>query len=120
MITAQWVKSNGGLYRYYRCTRKQESCKESYIQEQELKRKIIEKAQTIALPTVWANEMFEYFDKEEKKEAQTADAFVQEINKKLVVLQDKLEKLLEGYLDNLINEETYKRKKKDWSNKKSP
>ena len=31
----------------------------------------------------------------------------------MVFIQDKLDKLLEGYLDNLIDEETYKRKKEE-------
>ena len=35
-ITAQFAKGNGGLYRYYRCTRKFGPCKEPYIQEKEL------------------------------------------------------------------------------------
>ena len=111
MFTAQYAKGNGGLYRYYRCTRKQGHCAAKYIQEQELARQLYEKSQTIALPVDWAKEILEYLDSEEKKQAQSVDAFVQEINQKIVIVQNKLDKLLEGYLDNLIDEETYKRKK---------
>ena len=111
MFTAQYAKGNGGLYRYYRCTRKQGHCAAKYIQEQELARQLYEKLQTIALPTDWAKEMLEYLDKNEKLEVQSVDAFVQEINQKIIIVQDKLDKLLECYLDNLIDEETYKRKK---------
>ena len=111
MFTAQYAKGNGGIYRYYRCTRKQGHCAAKYIQEQELARQLYEKSQTIALLTDWAKEMLEYLESEEKKQAQSVDAFVQEINQKIILVQDKLDKLLEGYLDNLIDEETYKRKK---------
>jgi len=31
MMSAQWAKGNGGLYRYYRCTRKKGKCHEPYI-----------------------------------------------------------------------------------------
>ena len=55
--------------------------------------------------------MLEYLDQEKKKEAQSVSAFVQEINTKIALLQIKLDKLLEIYLDNLIDEETYKRKR---------
>src|SRR3989344_2087845 len=113
MFTAQFAKGNGGLYRYYRCTRKQGYCAAKYLQENELVRQLYEKSQTIALPTDWTKEMLEYLDNEEKKQAQSVDAFVQEVNQKMVVVQDKLDKLLEGYLDNLIDEETYKRKKEE-------
>ncbi len=113
MFTAQYAKGNGGLYRYYRCTRKHGACAEKYIQEQELARQLFEKTQTIALPTDWAKEMLECLDNEEKEQAQSVNAFVQEINQKIIVIQDKLDKLLEGYLDNLIDEEAYKRKKEE-------
>jgi len=113
MFTAQFARGNGGLYRYYRCTRKQGHCAAKYIQEQELARQLFKKSQTIALPTDWAKEMLSYLDNEKKKQAQSVDAFVQEVNQKMIVVQDKLDKLLEGYLDNLIDEETYKRKKEE-------
>ena len=40
-------------------------------------------------------------------------AFVQKINQNLSEIQNKLDKLLEGYLDGLIDEEDYKRKKEE-------
>ena len=111
MFTAQFAKGNGGLYRYYRCTRKHGACAEKYIQESELQKQVIEKSQTIALPADWAKEMLEKLEREEKSQAQSADAFAEATRKKIFALQEKLDKLLEGYLDNLIDEDTYKRKK---------
>ncbi len=35
MMTAQWAKGNGGLYRYYRCSRKGVPCTEPYVQEEQ-------------------------------------------------------------------------------------
>ena len=112
-ITAQWAKGNGGLYRYYRCTRKLGPCQEKYIQEKELVKQICQKLKEIALPINWSKEMLEYLDKEEKKEIQSSENFAQKINQKLAEIQSKLDKLLEGYLDGLIDEEDYKQKKEE-------
>ena len=71
----------------------------------------IEKSQTIALPADWSKGMLEKLEREEKQQAQSADAFAEANRKKIFALQEKLNKLLEGYLDNLIDEDTYKRKK---------
>jgi site-specific DNA recombinase len=46
MITAQWAKGRlGGMYRYYRCTRKNGPCKEPYLQEKLLVERCLEKLQ---------------------------------------------------------------------------
>ena len=112
-ITAQWAKGNGGLYRYYRCTRKFGLCKEKYIQEKELTKQICQKLKEIILPADWVKEMLECLENEEKKEIQTGENFTKKINQKLAEIQNKLDKLLEGYLDDLIDEEDYKRKKEE-------
>src|SRR3990167_9503535 len=119
MISAQFTKGNGGLYRYYRCTRKHGECTESYIQEKELQKQIVARAQTIALPSQWTNEMLIHLKSEEEKESKSVDVLTQDINQKLLLVQDKLDKLLEGYLDNLIDEESYKKKKENLVSEKN-
>ena len=57
--------------------------------------------------------MLEKLEREEKQQAQSADAFAEANREKIFALQEKLDKLLEGYLDNLIDEDTYKRKKEN-------
>ena len=69
MFTAQFAKGNGGLYRYYRCTKKHGACAEKYIQESDLARQAKEKVQTIALPEVWTTEMLTHLKSEEEKES---------------------------------------------------
>lgn len=112
-ITAQWTKGNGGLYRYYRCTRKFGPCQEKYIQEKELINQICQKLREIALPENWQKEMLDYLEEEERKENQAGENFTKKINQKLTEVQNKLDKLLEGYLDGLIEEEDYKGKKEE-------
>ncbi|MCB9812337.1 recombinase zinc beta ribbon domain-containing protein [Candidatus Nomurabacteria bacterium] len=36
MFTAQHAKGNGGIYRYYRCTKKHGACSQGYVQEKTL------------------------------------------------------------------------------------
>ena len=112
-ITAQFAKGNGGLYRYYRCTRKFGPCQEKYIQEKELVNQIYQRLKEIVLPENWAKEMLDYLNKEEGKEIQISENFVQKIDQKLAEIQNKLDRLLEGYLDGLIDEEDYKKKKEE-------
>jgi len=118
MITAQWTHGNGGTYRYYRCTRKHGACSEKYLQENDLKRKIIEKSQAIALPTDWTRELHTMLDIEEKKETKLATVSAEAISKKIFLIDEKLDKLVSGYLDNLIDEDTYRKKKEQFVEQK--
>src|SRR3989338_1149449 len=118
MITAQWTHGNGGTYRYYRCTRKHGACSEKYVQENDLKRKIIKKSQAIALPCDWAHELYAMLETEEKKGAQSATTSAEAISKKIFLIDEKLDKLVSGYLDNLIDEDTYRKKKEEFVEQK--
>ena len=57
--------------------------------------------------------MLTHLKSEEEKESKSVDVLAQDINQKILRVQEKLDKLLEGYLDNLIDEESYKRKKEN-------
>ncbi len=48
-ITAQYAKGNGGIYRYYRCTKKLGKCYQPYIRKDSLKDELINKLQKVAL-----------------------------------------------------------------------
>jgi len=76
------VGGSSGLYRYYRCTRKHGACAEKYIQESELQKQIIEKAQTIALPADWSKGMLEKLEREEKNQSQSIRRFRRSEQKK--------------------------------------
>ena len=113
MISAQWTHGNGGTYRYYRCSKKMGACTEKYIQEDELKRKIIDLVQTITVPSEWVSFLTDKLKEETKNETTSLVVLKEAIDKKLTLAQIKLDKLLEGYLDNLIDPETYSRKKEE-------
>ena len=112
MITAQWVRGHGGLYRYYRCTRKSgTACKEPYIQEKSLKEECLEALRPLALSTQEAASVRVAITLESEKEAQSCEKDILTLEKRLEPLQAKLTRLTRGYLDEIIDEETYKESK---------
>ena len=62
-------------------------------------------------PPIGQKECWKNWSAKKKINPNQLDAFAEANRKKIFALQEKLDKLLEGYLDNLIDEETYKRKK---------
>ena len=85
-FTAQFARGHGGLYRYYRCTRKHGLCSERYVQERELKEGIAKKAQAVAVPSEWIPEMLSWIDEEARKETQEALSLASLIDEKLAAL----------------------------------
>jgi site-specific DNA recombinase len=111
MITAQWAKGHGGLYRYYRCTRKSGSCSEPYIQEDQVRRQCLEALHPLALTSDQAAAVHTLIDEEASKDSQTLVTQAKTLEDKLLPIQQKLDRLTHAYLDQLIDEETYRRTK---------
>ena len=117
-ITAEVQKG----HTYYRCTRKSKviHCTQPYIREEELDRQLSQLLQTVSLPADWAAKLNEMLEKDSKQAAQSCAAFVQESRTKVQNLSSKLQRLLDSYLDQDIEQETYRNKKAElMSNKKS-
>ena len=68
----------------------------------------------------WAEELRAMLEKETVESAQSATAFVQQSQERIGAIQTKLQRLLDGYLDQDIERETYRKEKaKLMSEKKS-
>ncbi len=109
-------------YVYYRCTRKHKSivCKEPPITESDLAAQLSNILQGYALPSAWATTLNKMLDEDEKKANQTSGVFVASAQTKVVSLQGKLQRLLDGYLDQDIDQQTYRTKQGElMSDKKS-
>jgi len=113
MITAQWGKGNGGLYRYCRCTRKNGACSERYLQEQSLATQALTILKPLAISGEQASEIRAAIDRKAAEENQSLETSVKALEAKLSPLQDKLNPLTHGYLDQLIDEETYRQAKEE-------
>lgn len=113
MITAQFAKGNGGIYRYYRCTKKFGSCSQPYVGESELAEQLKSLLQTVALRDDWTEKMLEKVAEWEKEKFQSSRTFVQNLETELRTTQQKLDKLVSVYLDGDIEKEIYLEKKEE-------
>lgn len=97
-------------YIYYRCTRKHKSivCKEPPITEPELAEQLSDILQGYALPESWATTLSKMLDEDEHKAEQSASVSVANARNRLANLQSKLQRLLDGYLDQDIDQQTYR------------
>ena len=100
-------------YTYYHCTHKSKKvkCSEPPITEEELAHQLSSLIKQHNLPTDWADYMKTRLEADKKDSAQSVSAFVQETQGKIEVINAKLQRLLDGYLDQAIDQEAYKTEK---------
>ena len=108
MITAQWAK---GKYRYYRCTKKFGKCSQGYLREDLLVAQLKERLKKVALCEDWAEKMLAKVDEWEKEQAQSSQSFAQNLEERIKETEQKLDRLVNAFLDGTIEKETYLAKK---------
>ena len=113
MITAQWAKGHGGLYRYYRCTKKNGKCGQGYLQEEKLVFQLREQLQSIKLPDDWFDYMTRKTDEWKKETKVSSVSLLGQIRDDREETQEKLDKLVTLFLDGDIPKEQYLKKKND-------
>jgi site-specific DNA recombinase len=111
MFTAQHTKGNGGIYRYYRCTKKHGACSQGYMQEKDLVAQIKERLQTISLCDEYADWMLSKIDEWEQTETNSSQSDVHNLSEKIKADEERMEKLVSAYLDGDIPKEIYLKKK---------
>ena len=127
MITGEYrvkTQKNGTqhFYTYYHCTKKRKNfkCPEPCIRQEELDKRISSLLQKVSLRPDWAEKLLEMLKKDKTKSAQSVSAFVQESGEKVKTINIKLQRLLDGYLEQDIEREIYREQKaKLLSEKKS-
>ncbi len=109
-------------YVYYRCTRKHKTirCTEPAITEPELATQLTDILHSYAMPKSWAEQLETMLAADEKKAEQSSGVFVANAQTRLASLQSKLQRLLDGYLDQDIEQTVYRAKQAElMSEKKS-
>ncbi len=95
-------------------------CPEPYIRQEVLDEQLSAMLQKFSLKPDWAAELRKMLEKDKAKAAQSSTAFVQEAQEKIRAIQTKLQRLLDGYLEQVIEQEVYRNEKaKLLSEKKS-
>ena len=114
MITGEYKvkkQKNGNIhnYIYYHCTKKRKDmkCPEPCIRQEELNRQLSSEIQKVSLPKDWAEELLKMAEKDFNNSAPSLTASVKESETKLSVISQKLERLLTGYLDQVIDQPDY-------------
>ena len=110
-ITAQYAKGNGGIYTYYRCTKKRGACQEKYLGENQLVEQIKNFLQKVSLSSQDTKKILAAFDMEEKQAKEQAKDEVINLKNQLSQVETKLQKLLDAYLDDALTQKEYAAKK---------
>ena len=100
-------------YTYYRCTKKSKhiKCSQKFIREEVLAGQLNELIKKHSLPGQWGKEFYQRIDGEEKTITQSLNESGQALKLELKVIQNKLECLLDSYLDKVIDRDDYLDKK---------
>src|SRR3989338_4590231 len=98
---------------YYRCTKKSKlkTCTQDYVREEALNEQVSDLIQKVSLPQDWADQMLTKLKLEVKESSQSCLEFVQKKKEELDKINVKLQLLLDSYLDQIIDRNTYLNKK---------
>ncbi len=95
---------------YYRCTKKLKSCSQKYMPEHKLEEQLRETIEKVALPQEWASDWYKWMERDEINEQRLSEENIQRLKINIDLLNKKLNILLDSYLDQIIDSETYKNK----------
>jgi hypothetical protein len=110
-ITAQDGKGNGGIYRYYRCSKKKDKCSQGYLQEHQVAEQLQSELKKIILPESWYKAVLKQIETLAKEEKIGQQALIQNIGNAIVEVKRNLDKLVNGFLEGTIEKDTYLEKK---------
>jgi hypothetical protein len=120
-FTAQYAKGkSGGIYTYYRCTKKSkgQKCSQPYLQEKHFAGQIKTFFQKVSLSDKWTKAMLIKIDEWKKQKEQSKISFAQNLESELKIVDEKLEKLLDLNIDGVITLEEYQNKKQQFVSQK--
>jgi site-specific DNA recombinase len=96
---------------YYRCTKKNIVCSQKYIREEDLVPQLNELISSHSMPPELAAEMEKCIENDKTDESRKTAAFVQELRGKVQDLSRKFDRLLDTYLAQDIERESYLKKR---------
>jgi len=115
------IKPSGKSYTYYYCTKKNPNHKCSqnvFTREEKISFQIKEIIQKVSLPDDWADWMIKELEKEKEQKAQSSRFFAQKIEAEIKKIDEKLDKLMNAYLENALSLEEYRQVKNKFVDQK--
>ena len=114
--------NQGQQFIYYRCSKKSKviKCSQPYITESAIIPQLNDHIQKVSLSTSDHQWFINRLSQDEHQQLSEVLVIVQEFKKDLLNINDKLNKLLDSYLDNVVSREDYLKKKENlFSTKKT-
>ena len=105
-------------YNYYRCTKKIKHCDERPVTESEMEMQLRDILQSVSLPRSWADQWSKWVDRDEITEKQSAETTIQKLKLELADIDRKANILLDSYLDQIVDADTFKQKKNQFFEEK--
>ena len=111
--TKRQKNGNVHVYTYYRCTRKSKTvrCVEPHIRAEALDTQLSNLLACYAMPTAWADKLRELINQDEAKEKTEYSAVTGALHANIAQLSEKLQRLLDSYLDGDVERELYQAKR---------
>jgi len=114
MITAELQKGHV----YYRCTKRLTNCTQKYVREEVLASQIKTFIQKVSLCDDWTKKILEQLEKDKNSSVQSSLPQQQNLQNKIVEVDNRINKLIDIYLEGTITLEEYQRKKESFINEK--
>jgi len=109
----KYKNGNSQTFIYYRCTKKLKPCDQKYLPESEAEDQLRKIVGDCGLHEGWEPYFEKWIFKAEEKDRVTVEFETQKVESKIQETEVKLNRLLDGYLDQVIEPEIYKQKKNE-------
>src|SRR3990172_2588926 len=109
----QYKNGTGQTFIYYRCTKKLKPCNQKYVSELELEPQIRKIVRDCGLHENWEPYFEKWITATEVKDRLAVEVEEKQIGEQIQESEIKLNRLLDGYLDQVIEPEIYKQKKNE-------
>ncbi len=105
-------------HNYLRCTKRKNPCSQKYTREEIITSEIQKEIKKVSLPDDWTKWMIAENEKDRQSENQSSEIFSQKIKNEISLLDSKVEKLMNLYLENVLSLEEYRDSKNKLVNQK--
>jgi len=110
MITAETHKG----FIYYRCTKRNTNCPKKYLREEELAAQIRKVIQKVSLCDDWTRRILEQLEKDKNSCVQSSLPQQQNLQVKISEIENKINKMIDIYIEGAISKEEYQKKKENF------
>src|SRR3989338_4180056 len=105
-------------HNYLRCTKRKNPCSQKYTREEIITSEIQKEIKKVSLPDDWTKWMLAENEKDKLVEAQSSTLFADKTKADISLLDSKIEKLMNAYLENALSLDEYRDMKNKLVNEK--